>query len=123
MLARLLVGIGELDHLGVVVRPAEERDPGRQIVAGKSGRHHDRRHEHQECVDVRRALLVDERRVDAFLDQRRLMLDRFVNDRVEPVIAMTFSMLIISVSRARMVGELLARSNSAFDPAARGRCW
>ena len=35
---------------------------------------------------MRRALLIDKRRIDSVFNQRRLMLDRFVNDGVEPMI-------------------------------------
>ena len=40
----------------------------------------------QERVEVRRALLIDVRRIDAVLDQRRRVLDRLVDDGVEPVV-------------------------------------
>jgi hypothetical protein len=80
------VGIGKLNHPCVVIRSSEKSNPGRQIVAREAGGHHDRRHEHQERVDVRRPLLVDERWIDAVLDQGGLMFDSLVHDCIEPMI-------------------------------------
>jgi hypothetical protein len=45
MVSRLFVGVGELDHVSVVIRPAEEDEPGRQIIARKSSGHDNRWHE------------------------------------------------------------------------------
>jgi hypothetical protein len=58
----------------------------RQIVAGETRRHDDRRNKHKKGVDVRRAFLIDKRRVDAVFDQGRLMFHRFMDDGVEPVL-------------------------------------
>ncbi len=42
MEGRLLVGVGQLYHRSIVVRPSKEADPGGQIVARKTSRDHDR---------------------------------------------------------------------------------
>jgi hypothetical protein len=75
-----------LNHAGVIIGPPQERDPRRQIVSRPTGRHHDRGHEHQVGVDVRRTFLIDERRFYAVLDQGRLVLDRLVHDSIESMI-------------------------------------
>src|SRR5262249_1979703 len=86
MLSCLFVGVGESNHPGVSVWPPQERDPRRQIVPSKSGRHDDRWYIHEKGIDVRGALLVDIRGIDAVSDQRWLVLDRLVDDGVQPMI-------------------------------------
>ena len=87
---RLLIGVGEADHVGVGIGAAEKGDAGGQPVGGEAGRDHDRRHACQERVDVRRALLIDIGRIDAVRDQGRLMFHRLVHDGVKPVIGHDF---------------------------------
>lgn len=82
----LLVGEGKLDQLGIRVGAPEKRDASREIVPREARRDDNRRHEDQKCIDVRSALLIDEGRIHAVLDQGRLMLDRLVNNGVEPMI-------------------------------------
>ena len=68
MLSCLFVGESKLNHPGIGVGPSEESDPDRKIVRSKSRRHHDRRYELQEGVDVRGAFLIDVRRIDSVSD-------------------------------------------------------
>src|SRR5690348_14584188 len=86
MVSCLLVSVGELDHIAVIVRPAEKGDSRRQIIPGESGGNDDRRDEDQKCIQVRRAFLIDEGRIDSVFDQCGLMLHCFVDDCVELMI-------------------------------------
>ena len=90
MVGRLLVRIGQLDQGSFVVRPSHKGDTGGQVVACKSGWDGDRRNEHEKGVQIRGALCVDVRRVYAVFDERGLVLDRFVNDGVQPIIRHDF---------------------------------
>src|SRR3989304_5227625 len=56
----LPVRVGAFDHVAVVVRPPQEGNAGRQVVAGKSGGHHDRRNVDQIGVDMGGPFLSDE---------------------------------------------------------------
>src|SRR5580700_11475965 len=86
MMGRLLVGVSQLEQFGLAIWAPKEGDPDRKIVRRKSRRHRYGRHEDKEGVERRYALLADVRRVDAILDQGRLMLDRFMDDGVKTII-------------------------------------
>ena len=86
MARRLFISVRELDHVAVVVGPSQERDSSGQIISGKSGGDDDRRNVNQKSIDVRRALLIDKRRVDSVLDQCRLVFHRFMHDGIEPIV-------------------------------------
>ena len=86
MVCCLLVGVGQLDHVAIVVGSAQERDAGRQIVARESRRDYNRRHVDQLRVNVRSSLLIDERRINAVFDQRRLVFHGLVHNGGELVI-------------------------------------
>ena len=51
MMGRLLIGIGQLYHIAVVVRPAQEGDASGQVVTGISRGDDDRWNEDDEGVD------------------------------------------------------------------------
>jgi len=82
----LLVSVGVLDQVAVIVRPAYKADARRQIVARESRGYDDGRHKDQERVEMRRAFLIDKRRVDTVLDQGRLVLYRLMHDGVQAII-------------------------------------
>ena len=86
VVCRLLVGISEPQQDRFAVRTAEERDADRQIVRGESRRHRHRGRIDQERVPGRYALVALIGRIDAVLDEGRLVLGRFVDDGVELVV-------------------------------------
>src|SRR5882724_4467949 len=86
MVRRLLIGITQLEQLGLAIGAAKEGDADRKIVRRKTGRHRYRRHKDEEGVERGYALLADVRWVDAVLDEGRLMLDRFVDNGVETIV-------------------------------------
>lgn len=86
MMGRLLIGVGELDHVSILVGPSEEGDAGRQVVAGKSRWDDNRGDEYQERIQMRGALLIDVGRIDSVTDQCRLVLDGLVDDGVQVVV-------------------------------------
>ena len=86
MVRRLLVGITKLEKLGLAIWAPKEGNADRKIVGRKSRRHRYRRHKDKEGVERGYALLADVRRVDAVLDQGRLMLDRFMDDGVQTIV-------------------------------------
>ena len=55
----LFIGIGEVDHIGVVIGSAKEGNPAGQVVRGETSWHDNRRYEYQERINMRRAPLVD----------------------------------------------------------------
>lgn len=85
-MGRLFVGVGELDQIAVIVRPSDEANAGWQVVAGESRGNDDGRNIDQKSVEMRRAFLVDEGRVDTVANQGWLMLDGFMHDGVELVV-------------------------------------
>ena len=87
---RLFVRVGKLDQVAVVVWSADETNARRQIVARKARGDDDGRNVNQKGIQMRRAFLVDEGWVDAVFDQRRLVLDGFVHDRVQLVVGHDF---------------------------------
>jgi len=90
MLGRLLISIGQFDHFAIVIRASEKTDSSGKAVACKSRRDRDRRHKHQEGVQVRRTSVIDVRRVNPVADQRRLVLDGFMDNGVQLVISHDF---------------------------------
>lgn len=86
MMGRLFVGVGELDHVAIIVRPSQENDSSRQTIARKTRGNDNRWNEDEKSIQMRRALVVDIRRTQSLADARRLVLHCFVNDRVEPVV-------------------------------------
>ena len=86
----LFVGKSELDEIAVVIGPSDKAKTGREIVTGESRGHDDRRNENKECIEMKRAFLIDKGRVDAVADQRGLVLDGLVHDGVQLVIRHDF---------------------------------
>src|SRR5439155_27392110 len=86
VLRALLIRISQLEHGRFAVRPAQERDSGRQIIGCKSGRDGERGHIYQKSIENRNALVAGVRRPDALFDKSWLMFHGFVNDGVKPVI-------------------------------------
>ena len=82
MMGRLFVGVGELDQIAVIVRPSDETNAGWQVVARETGGDDDGRNIDQESIQVRRAFLVDEGRVDAVANERWLVLHSLVHDGI-----------------------------------------
>lgn len=50
MVCGLFVGVGDLDHVAVVVRTADEADAGWEIVAREASRHNDGRDVNQKRI-------------------------------------------------------------------------
>src|ERR1700751_1726116 len=90
MAGRLLIGVGQLQHVAVVVRPSHKGNPGRKVVARKSRRDSDRGNKYQERVQPRDSLLVDVRRIDSLADEGGLVLYTLVHDGVQFVIRHDF---------------------------------
>src|SRR5437762_11590155 len=86
MVRRLLIGITQLEQLGLAIGAAKEGDADGKIVRGESRRHRYRRDKDKEGIERRYALLADIRRVDAVLDEGRLMLEGFVDNGVETIV-------------------------------------
>ena len=61
MTRRLLVGIGELDQVAIVVGSSNKANARREVVARESRGDDDGRNVDQKSVQMRRALLVDDR--------------------------------------------------------------
>ena len=90
MLGRLLISIGQFYHFAIVIRASEKTDSSGKAVARKSRRDRDRRHKHQEGVQVRRTSVIDVRRVNPVADQCRLVFYRFMDNGVQLVISHDF---------------------------------
>ena len=86
MMRRLLVGVSQLDHIAIVVGAAQKSYAGGQVVAGETRGDDNGRDEDEERVDMGRAFLVDERRIDSVFDQGRLVLDSLMHDGVQLVV-------------------------------------
>ena len=86
MMRRLLVGIGEFDHIAIVVGAAEKSYAGGQVVACEARGDDNGRDEDEKRVDMGRALLVNERRIDSVFDEGRLVLDSLMHDGIELVV-------------------------------------
>ena len=82
MMCRLLVGVGQLYHIAVVVGAPQKSYAGRQVVASETRGDDNRRDEDEKRVDVGRALLVNERRIDSVFDEGRLVFDSLMHDGV-----------------------------------------
>ena len=85
MVCRLFVGVGELNQVAVVIGASNETHSRRQVVAREARGNYDRRHVNQERIQMRRTFLVDKGRIDTVANQGRLVLDSFMDDRVELV--------------------------------------
>src|SRR5262245_25535994 len=90
MMSRLFISIGELDQVAIVIRSPNKANARRKVVASEFRRNDDGRNINQKGVQMRDPLLIDERRIDAVFDQRRLVLNGFVHDRVELMIGHDF---------------------------------
>ena len=86
MMRRLFVGVGEFDHIAIVVGAAQKRDAGRQVVASETRGDDNGRDEDEKRVDMGRAFLVNERRIDSIFDEGGLVLDSLMHDSVQLVV-------------------------------------
>ena len=86
MMRRLFVGVGEFDHIAIVVGASEKSYAGGQIIAGETRGHDNGRDEDEKRVDMGRAFLVNERRIDSIFDEGRLVLDGLMHDSVQLVV-------------------------------------
>src|SRR5438046_857776 len=86
MTRRLLIRVGELDYVAISVGPSDEGDSGWKIVRCESCGDGDRRHVHQKGVQNGSTPLIAVRRCQAIANGRRLVLDRFHDNRIEAVI-------------------------------------
>jgi hypothetical protein len=86
MVRCLLIGVGEFDHVAIVVGTPQEGDSRREVVSCETRGDDDGRDEDKKRIDMRRALLINEGWIHAVLDQSWLMLDRLVHDGVELVV-------------------------------------
>ena len=68
MMRCLFVCVSKFDQVSVIIRSSDKANTGGKIVPRESRRDDDRRHENQECIQMRRAFLIDERRVHAVFD-------------------------------------------------------
>src|SRR5215813_2735235 len=80
MMSRLFIGVGQLDHVAVVVGPSEESNASGKVVTGKARGNNDRGHVYQEGVQMGRSFIVHKRRLYAFVDESGLVLHGFVHD-------------------------------------------
>ena len=90
MVCCLLVGIGQFDDSPFIVRPSHKGNARWKIIGGESGGNRDNGDEHQEGIEMRCALGIYPRRVDAVFDQRRRVLYRFMNDRIQLIVRHDF---------------------------------
>ena len=86
MMLCLFVCVSKFDQVSVIIRSSGKTNAGGKIVPRKSRRHDDRRNENQECIQMRRAFLIDERRVHAVFDKSGLVLYRFMDNRIQTMI-------------------------------------
>ena len=86
MMRRLLVGIGEFNHVAIVVGTPQECDSRREVVACEARRDDDGRDEDEKGIDMRRAFLINEGWIHSVFDQSWLMFDRLVHDGVQLVV-------------------------------------
>ena len=82
MVRCLFISVGELDQITIVVGASNKANARREVVSRKSRWDDDGRNEKQKSVQMRRAFLVDEGRINAVSDQSRLMFHGFVHDGV-----------------------------------------
>ena len=86
MMRCLFVCVSKFDQVSVIIRSSGKANTGGKIVPCESRRNDDRRNENQKCIQMRRAFLIDERRVHAVFDKSGLMLYRLMNDRIQAMI-------------------------------------
>ena len=83
----LLIRKGKFDHICIAVGSPKEGNAHREIISGETGRHGNRRDVDQKCVEVRRSLHIDIRRIHPFADECRLMFSGLMDDRVKTVVS------------------------------------
>src|SRR5712691_4937386 len=87
---RVFVRVRELYYSSLIIGPPHESDPRGEVVGGKPGWDSYYGHKHQECVQMRGPLRVYKGRIHSILDQRRLVLDGLVDDRIQLIVSHDF---------------------------------
>ena len=82
----LLEGVGQPDHRGFTIRSAEKRDPHRKVRRRESGRNGYGGGIDQECVQMRRALLIHIGGMNSVFDQSRCVLDTLVDNGIQLIV-------------------------------------
>ena len=90
MMRCLFVCVSKFDQVSVIIRSSGKANTGGKIVTRKSRGHDDRRNENQKRIQMRRAFLIDERRVHAIFDQSGLVLYRLMHDSIQAMIRHDF---------------------------------
>ena len=90
MMRCLFVCVSILDQVSFIIGSSGKANPRGEIIRCKSRRHDNRRDENQKRVQMGRAFLIDERRVNAVVYQRRLVLYRLMHDRIQAMISHHF---------------------------------